>query len=95
MLERRQLTPSEIEERLSQVPGWTIVDGKLTQLFLFSEYQFGLVFAAAVGRIADTMDHHPDILISYRKVTISVNTHDVNGISDWDFELAKRITNLF
>ncbi|HLO98882.1 MAG TPA: 4a-hydroxytetrahydrobiopterin dehydratase [Fimbriimonas sp.] len=94
MLERRKLTPEEVTDRLSQVPGWELMGDKVGRTFEFSEYQFGLVFATAVGRIADTMDHHPDILIGYRKVTVSVNTHDVGGISDWDFELARKVSAL-
>jgi 4a-hydroxytetrahydrobiopterin dehydratase len=94
MLERRKLTASEVDQQLSQVPGWDLMGDKVGRVFEFNEYQFGLVFASAVGRIADTLDHHPDILIGYRKVTVSVNTHDVGGISDWDFELARRVSAL-
>lgn len=90
----RKLDESEATNALSSVPGWAIEDGKLTKSFKFENYKDGVVFAAAVGHVADKLNHHPDILIGYAKVSISVNTHDVGGLSPYDFELAKRIDRL-
>jgi 4a-hydroxytetrahydrobiopterin dehydratase len=49
------------------------------------------VFATHVGLLADQMDHHPDITIGYQKVKVSINTHDVDGISELDFVLARKL----
>lgn len=93
-MERRKLNETEIAERLTANPGWTVVDGKVSKTFEFKSYASGVVFAAAVGHAADKMDHHPDLTIGYQRVTVAVNTHDVGGISPVDFELVRRVDAL-
>lgn len=90
----RKLTDAEIGERLDASSGWNLIEGEIAKTFTFSTYKDGLVFAAVVGHLADQADHHPNIQIGYRKVTISVNTHDVGGISEKDFDLAHKINAL-
>ena len=63
----------------------------ISKTFSFKTYKDGLVFASAVGFVADKLNHHPDMAVGYAKVSISVNTHDVGGLSPYDFELARRI----
>ena len=94
LMQRIKLSETEQIEALKGVPGWRIEAEKLTKTFEFPSYARGVMFAAGVGHLADSMDHHPDILIGYQRVTIAVNTHDVGGISPWDFELARRIEGL-
>jgi 4a-hydroxytetrahydrobiopterin dehydratase len=48
----------------------------------------------AVGHFADRMDHHPDLYIGYQKVEVAMNTHDLDGISTYDMELARLIETL-
>lgn len=90
----RKLDESEANTALASTPGWAIEDGKLTKSFKFETYKDGVVFSSAVGFVADKLNHHPDILVGYAKVNVSVNTHDVGGLSPYDFELAKRIDAL-
>lgn len=90
----RKLEESEAKSALDSVSGWSIKDEKLTKDFKFETYKDGVVFASAVGFVADKLNHHPDILVGYAKVNVSVNTHDVGGLSPYDFELAKRIDAL-
>ncbi len=93
-MERRKLRDAEIVANLAELDGWSVVDGQITKTYLFVTYKAGLVFAVAVGHLADRMDHHPDLFIGYQKVKIGLNTHDVNGISAFDFELANQIESL-
>jgi 4a-hydroxytetrahydrobiopterin dehydratase len=93
-MERRKLNDSEIETSLKSVPGWALTDGQITKEYSFDTYKSGLVFAVAVGHFADRMDHHPDLFIGYRKVKIGLNTHDLGGISTFDFALAMQIESL-
>lgn len=86
-----KLNDRQIAEEIAVFPGWSIRDGQLTKTFEFQSYKDGVVFASTVGFLADKLDHHPDITITYRKVTVAVNTHSVEGISPYDFELARRI----
>ena len=89
-----KLSDDDIAKRLQSLEGWNITDGKLTKNFAFKTYKDGLVFAAAAGYLADKLNHHPDLTVGYAKVTVAVNTHDVGGISPYDFELARRIDSL-
>ncbi len=89
-----KLSDQEIESRLKGADGWVIQGGKLAKTYSFKTYKDGVVFGSAVGYVADKLNHHPDLTISYGKVSVAVNTHDVGGISPYDFELAKRIDAL-
>lgn len=91
---RKRLDSEQIEENLKLVIGWEIKDGKLSKTYEFPAYASGVLFAAAVAQKADGMDHHPDITIGYQKVTVAVSTHDVGGISQLDFELARVVDSL-
>jgi 4a-hydroxytetrahydrobiopterin dehydratase len=93
-LEYIRLTDAQIAEELARLEGWSIQDGLLTRAFAFDDYLGGARFALSVAEIADALDHHPEIAIGWRKVKVSVNTHAVQGISPYDFELARRIEAL-
>lgn len=90
-LEYVKLDDSQIAESLARLKCWSVSDGKITKTFPMQAYMDAFPFVSEVGRIADYLNHHPDIHIGYRTVTISVNTHDVGGLSPYDFELARQI----
>ncbi len=90
-LEYRLLTNSELESSLRDLAGWAVENGMLTRRFEFKTYKDGLVFAVAVGYLADKLDHHPDLAVGYTKVTVAMNTHSVKGLSPYDIELASCI----
>ena len=94
MLERKRLDSEQIDENLRLVIGWSVEHGKLSKTYEFDSYSEGVVFASAVAQRADSMDHHPDITIGYRKVLVAVSTHDVGGITHLDFELARHVDGL-
>lgn len=79
---------------MSVLSGWNEQDGKIQKTFEFSSYWDGVLFATSVARIAEEMDHHPDMMISYQRVTVSVSTHDAEGITALDLELARRAEEL-
>jgi 4a-hydroxytetrahydrobiopterin dehydratase len=93
-LEYIKLNENQIRDGLHSLLGWLVRDGQLTKTYRFETYHAGLVFAMAVGYIADKLNHHPDLQIGYGRVTVSMNTHDVEGLSPYDFELARRIDAL-
>ena len=94
MPERRKLDDLEISQHLGQVDGWSVQNGKLHKRFELDSYKAGLVFAMAIGHHADQIDHHPDMFIGYQYVEIGLNTHDVGGISTYDFVLLNLIEGL-
>ena len=84
-----KLTDEQITMRLSGLNGWQVVDGQLTKTFDFNTYLAGLEFGTDIGYAAEKMDHHPDLLITWRKVKVSVSTHSEGGITEKDFALAE------
>ena len=89
------LSEAEIVERLTALIGWERDGDKIVKTFKLKNYTAGLVFACAVGSIAEGMDHHPDMYIGWRKVTVSYTTHDAgNKLSNKDFTAAEAIERI-
>jgi len=85
------LSPKESAARLEGLPGWEIARGRLRREYGFDRYLDGVDFARRVALLAEAANHHPDILIGYRRVTLTLVSHDAGGVTDRDFELAARI----
>lgn len=94
MVSRKKLSEEEIAARLSEVPGWGYIDGRLRSQFQTLNFSNGVTFVNQIARIADDLNHHPDVLLTYPRVTIDVYTHDVGGLTEFDFTLAQRISAL-
>ena len=60
-------------------------------LYVFSGFVPAMAFVNHVADLAERMDHHPDILIQYKKVTLTLSTHSEGGLTNLDFDLAKKI----
>lgn len=89
---RRKLLPeADIQARLAEVPGWTRQGDAIARSWEFEDFPAALAFINRVGALAEEANHHPDIANSWNKVTLSLTTHDKGGLTDLDFELAKRI----
>src|SRR5713101_2676370 len=86
----KPLTRREAEQYLKGLPGWTLQNETIEKEFRFSSYLNGLDFAYGVGKIAEKQDHHPDILIKWRRVKLSLSTHSVKGLSENDFIMAAK-----
>jgi 4a-hydroxytetrahydrobiopterin dehydratase len=85
------LTPSEIVQALARLQGWSQSDNEIARTFTLPSFPAALAFASAVGHLAERADHHPDILIQYRKVTLTLSTHSAGGLTEKDFDLATEI----
>jgi 4a-hydroxytetrahydrobiopterin dehydratase len=85
------LTPTEIEQELATLQSWTQAGNEITRTFTLASFPAALAFASAVGHLAERADHHPDILIQYRKVTLTLSTHSAGGLTEKDFDLANEI----
>ncbi len=91
---REKLSEAEITSRLPEVPGWEVVEGKLQRVFTFDDFVQAFGFMSSVALLAESMGHHPDWSNVYNSVTIGLNTHSAGGISQLDFDLAKKISAL-
>lgn len=85
-----RLSESEIEAHLKEVPEWSYLNGEIQRTFEFRDFRASIAFVNRVAEAAETAQHHPDILIRYAKVTLTVSTHDAGGITEKDFTLAKQ-----
>jgi len=72
-------------------PDWHLVAGKLVKTVVCADFVGALAYVMAVGRLAEEADHHPDIDIRYRRVTLALITHDSDGITRRDLDLARAI----
>lgn len=88
------LTDRQIEEELLQLPGWARVGNEIEQVFTFTDFLGAIAFVNRLVEPAETAGHHPDISISWNKVTIRLSTHDAGGLTAMDFSLAQQITDL-
>jgi 4a-hydroxytetrahydrobiopterin dehydratase len=85
----RKLSGPELAEALSNLTGWTVVDGKLHKEYKFADFihAFGFMATAALG--IEKMGHHPEWFNVYNRVTVDLTTHDAGGITSKDADLAK------
>jgi 4a-hydroxytetrahydrobiopterin dehydratase len=93
------LSEHEARQILTKLPGWEIPDKdgqlKLEKTYRFEDYLQGATFASQVARAAEAEDHHPAILIEWRKVTVTWWTHVIKGLHQNDFIMAARTERLF
>ena len=91
----KKLTAPEVQENLSRVKGWTLVNGKLHRSFECKDFVAAFGNMTRVALVAESMNHHPEWFNVWNKVVIDLNTHSVSGISDLDFQLAEKISGIF
>ena len=84
------MTQEEAEKALLNFAGWTLENGSLAKEFRFHSYSDGLEFAYKVGKIAEEQDHHPDILVRWRRIKLTFSTHVIKGLSQNDFIMAAK-----
>jgi pterin-4a-carbinolamine dehydratase len=83
---------AEILERLrSELPRWRYEDGRLLRGYRASGWKGTLMIVNTVGHLAEAAWHHPDLSVTYDSVTVALTTHSAGGVTDKDFELARKI----
>src|SRR5260370_34133876 len=90
-----KLEKSEIERRLSALPGWEFKDNAISKLYRFKTFMDGIRFLNQVAEMAEAADHHPDVKINYTRITFSCSTHDQGGVTEKDFKLASQIEEAY
>ena len=89
------LSDAQIKEGLAKLNGWTRDGDELVKEFSFDTYLAGLAFASSVGVIAEGLDHHPDLQIGWRRLSVSFTTHDAGSkLTAKDFAAAEAIDAL-
>lgn len=88
------LNPTQIQEQLTQLPAWTLTNNRLERVFTFEDFLGSIAFVNQLVAPAEAAGHHPDLCISWNKVTVSLTTHDAGGLTQLDFDLAREFSNL-
>lgn len=89
-----KLSAAEVETRLSGLDGWSLSDGKLERQFKFADFARAFGFMASAAIEADKLNHHPEWSNVYNRVIVRLVTHEAKGITDLDFQLARRMNEL-
>jgi 4a-hydroxytetrahydrobiopterin dehydratase len=82
------LSREEIERRLPDVKGWTLDGDTIRKQFTFAGFPEAVAFVQRLVPQAEAADHHPDVTINYKRVTLSYSTHSEGGLTNKDFACA-------
>ncbi len=90
-------TEAIFKKHLSALPTWSFAQepDHITRSFIFKDFAEAFGFMTSVALVAEQLNHHPEWMNVYNKVTIKLSTHDVGGLSEKDFELASRINHIY
>jgi len=85
---------AEAGRRLGSLGGWALDGSAIRRKFTFDGFPDAVAFVTRLGFDAEAADHHPDILINYKRVTLTYTTHSEGGLTDKDFAGAARASEL-
>lgn len=88
---RDVLSEADLRRALTDLPGWSLADGKLHRTLTFPDFRVAFGFMASVATAAEAMNHHPEWRNVYRTVEVWLTTHDAGGITPLDVRLAREI----
>ena len=88
------LSDEEITAALAGLPGWSRSGDSITTTVELADFRAAMLFTGAVAYLAETANHHPDVLIQWNKVTLTLSTHSAGGLTGADMALAGRISAL-
>lgn len=84
-----KLNDEQIAAGLAKRPDWSEVGGQIQRTFQFPDFLSAMRFVHKIAEYAERVQHHPEMLIRYDKVTLTVSTHDAGGVTQKDFDLAE------
>ena len=86
-----RLTDDQARERAAALDGWELRAKDIRKAYKFEGFKDAMAFVNRVASLAEQVDHHPDILIEYDRVTLTLTSHDSGGLTERDFRLARKI----
>lgn len=86
-----RLTSEQISVSLPSLAGWKYGENAISKQFTLADFKAAMFFVNTVAGLAEMADHHPDILITYKRVTLTLSTHSEGGVTAKDIDLAKQI----
>jgi 4a-hydroxytetrahydrobiopterin dehydratase len=88
------LSDEQIEEKLGPLEGWERSGDAIRKQFQLDDFKGSVDFVNRLTPEAEEMNHHPDLEISWNKVTVAISTHSEGGLTENDFKLAERIDSV-
>jgi len=88
------LSEGEIQQALQKLPGWSRNGNTIERTFQFGNFVQAMDFVNQIAEAAETLNHHPDIYISYGKVTLALVSHDSGGVTQRDIRMAGKINEI-
>ncbi|HEY0010563.1 MAG TPA: 4a-hydroxytetrahydrobiopterin dehydratase [Candidatus Paceibacterota bacterium] len=90
------LTPEQAQDFMEHIPGWELAEDarSISRGYTFKDFKEALAFTNKVGDLAEEEGHHPDIELSWGRVTLSLTTHSIGGLSENDVILAAKVNGL-
>ncbi|WP_446038997.1 4a-hydroxytetrahydrobiopterin dehydratase [Streptomyces sp. SID1121] len=89
------LSPQETEDRLREVPGWSLENGRITRTYHLGSHRAAAAMVAHVAAIQDELNHHSDLTLGYDTVSLTVSTHDAgDAVTGLDLDLARRVEDI-
>jgi 4a-hydroxytetrahydrobiopterin dehydratase len=88
------ISSEDAHKRLETLPGWELSENAIRRRFTFHDFTDALSFVVRLGFAAESVDHHPDILINYKRVTLTYSTHSDGGLTEKDFAGAEEAARL-
>jgi 4a-hydroxytetrahydrobiopterin dehydratase len=89
-----KISLEDARQRLQGLPGWALDGDTIKRQFTFSGFPEAVAFLVRLGFAAEAVDHHPDLLVNYKRVTVAYSTHSEGGLTDKDFAGAEVATSL-
>src|SRR3954451_13672859 len=89
-----KLADNVVFGRMGEIPGWAFADDAIWREFVFQGFADAVTFVVRLGFAAEQADHHPDLLISYKRVKVTYSTHSDGGVTEKDFGGALAATGI-
>ena len=89
-----KLTSDEAAGQAQKLTGWQLVGDVITRKFTFEGFPEAVAFIVRLGFTAEAADHHPDLLVNYKRVTVTYSTHSAGGLTEKDFDGASAATKI-
>jgi 4a-hydroxytetrahydrobiopterin dehydratase len=85
-----KLPSTDVQAAVSKMPGWAVQGDAITREFTFPSFPDAIAFVTRLAFEAQAHDHHPDLTVSYKKVTVTWSTHSEGGVTDKDLDGARQ-----
>lgn len=88
------LSQKEIEDRLRELPGWSLEGDRITRSYRLASHFAATAMVVHIAQIQEELNHHSDLTLGYNTLDLSVVSHDADALTERDFALAQRVEEI-